>query len=88
MALEELDRNGIATAVASMGPFNDPSLRERPWQIRKWNEWATKLCLQHPGRFGLFASLPLSHVDLSVVEIGYAYDVLQCGRHRLDDQRR
>ena len=76
MALEELDRNGIATAVASMGPFNDPSLRERPWQIRKWNEWATKLCLQHPGRFGLFASLPLSHVDLSVVEIGYAYDVL------------
>jgi 6-methylsalicylate decarboxylase len=76
MALAELDQNGITAAIASMGPFRDPSLKERPWQIREWNEWAGKLCLDHPGRFGLFASLPVSHIDLAVVEIAHVYDVL------------
>ena len=33
--------------------------------------------MDHPGRFGLFASLPLPHVDLALAEIAYAYDVLR-----------
>ena len=49
---------------------------ERPRRVRDWNEWGTRTCLDHPGRFGLFASLPLPNVDLALAEIAYAYDVL------------
>ncbi len=76
MALDELDRSGIATAIASLGPVNDAGSPARPGRVRDANEWGTKVCRDHPGRFGLFASLPLPDVDLSLAEIAYAYDVL------------
>ena len=77
MALDELDRNGIATAIASLGPVNDAGSPARPGRVRDANEWGTTVRLDHPGRFGLFASLPLPDVDRSLAEIAHAYDVLE-----------
>jgi predicted TIM-barrel fold metal-dependent hydrolase len=69
MALDELDRNGIA----SLGPVNGSNSDEHRGQARDWNEWGTRICLQHPGRFGLFATLPLLDPDLALSEIAHAY---------------
>ena len=76
MALDELDRSGIATAIASLGPVNDVGSAARPGRIRNDNEWAAQVVKDHPGRFGLFASIPLPDVDLALAEIDYVYDVL------------
>jgi predicted TIM-barrel fold metal-dependent hydrolase len=76
MAIEEMDRNFISTAIASLGPVNDAGSKERPRRVRDWNEWGIRTCLDHPGRFGLFASIPVPDIDLALVEITYAYDVL------------
>lgn len=77
MALDQMDQNGIATAIASLGPVNDWASADRPARVRAWNEWGMKACLDHPGRFGLFASLPLPLIDLALAEIAYAFDVLR-----------
>jgi predicted TIM-barrel fold metal-dependent hydrolase len=70
-AIEELDRNGIATGIASSGS----SLPHD--KARAFNEFGAKLGHDHPGRFGLFATLPLPDIDASLKEIEYALDVLK-----------
>ena len=77
MALDAMDASGIAAAVASLGPVNDVGSDGRNARIRASNEWGARACGDHPGRFGLFASLPLPDVDLALAEIAYAYDVLR-----------
>ena len=78
MAVDELDRNGIGSAIASLGPVNDVGSAARPGRIRGANEWAAQVARDHPGRFGVFASIPLPDVDLALAEIDHAYDVLGC----------
>ncbi len=70
-ALEALDRNGIATGMASSGSTLPPD------GARIFNEFGTRIGRDHPGRFGLFAALPLPNVDASLKEIEYALDVLK-----------
>ena len=77
MALDAMDASEIAVAVASLGPVNDVGSGGRHARIRTSNEWGARACGDHPGRFGLFASLPLPDVDLALAEIAYAYDVLR-----------
>lgn len=74
-ALDGMDRSGIATAVASLGPIPDPGA-DRAARVRGWNEWAATICRDHPGRFGLFALLPMADPDAAVAEVAHAYDVL------------
>ena len=78
-AVEELDRNGIATAISSIIAggvwFGDVPLGRR--LAREWNEDATQLGRDHPGRFGVFATLPLPDTDGSLKEIEYAVDTLK-----------
>ena len=76
LALEELDRNHISTAIGYAGPLFPDGVQAGRKLARDTNEWSTQLCCDHPGRFGLFASLPLSDVDGSLAEIAYALDVL------------
>jgi 6-methylsalicylate decarboxylase len=71
-ALEQLDRFGIDIAYASLGV---PGARD-PLLARGCNEYAADLRRDYPGRFGVFASLPLPDIDASLTELEYACDQL------------
>lgn len=77
--LEDMDKAGISTAFTSIiGPgiwFGNINDTRR--LARECNDYAAKLMADYPGRFGLFASLPLPDIDGSLKEIEYAYDTLK-----------
>lgn len=78
-AVEELDRDGVATAYASLTVaghrFADPAVARR--LARRCNEYMAQLRVEYPGRFGFFALLPMPDVEGSLAEIAYAYDQLR-----------
>jgi predicted TIM-barrel fold metal-dependent hydrolase len=43
---------------------------------RYCNDYAAQMARDYPGRFGMFATVPLPHVDETLKEIAYAYDTL------------
>src|ERR1700740_2871335 len=69
--LEDMDRAGIATAFTSIiGPgiwFGNVQDTRR--LARECNEFGAKLMSEYPGRFGLFATLPLPDIEGSLKEI-------------------
>ena len=71
-ALEQLDRFGIDTAYTSLGVPGAPA----PLLARGCNEYAAELVRDHPGRFGMFATLPLPNIEPSLTELDYAFDQL------------
>ncbi len=78
-ALDEMDRNGVATGVLSISTpgvwFGDPGEARR--MARLCNEFAARMIADHPGRFGLFAAMPMPDVDGTLVEIAHALDTLK-----------
>ena len=80
-SLDDMDKAGIATAIASPTTpqvnflANDKDAAARI--ARELNEYTKKLMSDHPGRFGLFAMLPLPHIDASLAEIAYSFDTLK-----------
>ena len=76
-AVEELERNDVTTAIGYAGPIYERDARLARREARETNEWSTTLCRTYPGRFGLFASLPMNDVEGSLHEIAYALDVLE-----------
>jgi len=78
-SIEAMDRNGIATAVTSVSApglwFGDSEKTRQ--MCRMCNEYAGEIRAEHPGRFGVFAALPLPDVDASLAEIDWALDRLK-----------
>jgi 6-methylsalicylate decarboxylase len=76
--LELMDRTGISTAVLSVSSpgthFGDDEAARK--LAREVNDAGAGIVRDHPGRFGLFASLPLPDTDGALAEIGYVFDVL------------
>ena len=76
-SLEEMDRNGVATAIGYLGFVDVADFNEGRRMARSWNEYGAGLQRQWPQRFGLFAALPMMDVDGSLQEMAYALDVLK-----------
>jgi 6-methylsalicylate decarboxylase len=79
-SLEDMDRAGVATAILSLP--HPPSI----WpadvdkgraMAREWNEFMTHMGRDHPGRFGVFATLPILDIEGSLREIEYSLDTLK-----------
>lgn len=72
-----MDRLGIATSMLSISSPGIHLGDEAGDLARAVNEAGRRAVVDHPGRFGLFASLPLPDVDAAVAEIAHCCDQLQ-----------
>jgi 6-methylsalicylate decarboxylase len=77
-ALAMMDTHEIATGVLSLSTpgshLGDDA--EGRQLARAVNEENAELVKDHPGRFGMFATVPLPDIDGALETIGYAYDEL------------
>jgi predicted TIM-barrel fold metal-dependent hydrolase len=78
-SLADMDRAGVATALTSI---TTPALRflDEPGArkvARECNEYSAKLAADSKGRFGMFAAMPMPHVEATLHEIAYALDSLK-----------
>ena len=64
-SIDDMDKGGVAASVVSItNPglwFGDNGFTNR--LARECNEYAAKLVMQYPNRFGFFAAMPLPDVD-------------------------
>lgn len=80
-SIEEMDRGGTRTALVSTGQFiwrlgNEAREKLLIEGARDANEFGAGMVSDYPGRFGLWASLPLPEIDRTLSEIEYALDTL------------
>jgi 6-methylsalicylate decarboxylase len=78
-SIEDMDRAGVAGSITSI---THPGLwygdiEETRRLARECNDYAAKLATDYPGRFGIFASIPLPDIEGSLREIEYAFDTLK-----------
>ncbi|HEX7134735.1 MAG TPA: amidohydrolase family protein [Iamia sp.] len=71
-----MDRLGIATSMLSISSPGVALGDEGAELARMVNEEGRRAVVDHPGRFGLFASLPLPDVDAALAEIAHCCDHL------------
>ncbi|WP_237179919.1 amidohydrolase family protein [Rhodoplanes sp. Z2-YC6860] len=80
-AIENMDKNGIRTAVISLastpGLWFDTGADEAAKIVRVCQDFAAEMRRDHPGRFGIFAPLSMMNVDVTLKEIEYAFDTLK-----------
>jgi predicted TIM-barrel fold metal-dependent hydrolase len=73
-----MDEEGVALAVLSCpNAWFNPEKDKAPYLSRDANEFMAKMRQTYPGRFGVFAHLPLPHIDACLREIEYAFDTLK-----------
>lgn len=77
-SLERMDQLGVEKAFTSISTpgvtLGDVAAARR--LARECNEYAANMARTYPGRFGSFASLPLTDVPGSLTELAYAFDEL------------
>jgi predicted TIM-barrel fold metal-dependent hydrolase len=79
LALEQMDRAGVASAITSItspGIWFDDGEKARV-TARECNEFGAQMMRDFPGRFGMFAAIPVPDTEGSLKEIAYALDVLK-----------
>ena len=78
-SLEDMDKAGVATSITSITTpgvwIGDHTQGRRV--ARECNDFAARLVVDYPGRFGMFAALPLPDVEGSLREIEHGLDVLK-----------
>ena len=78
-SLEDMDKGAVATAMLSISEpsvnFGDDAAARA--LARETNEYGARLIADHPGRFGMYATVPLPDVEGSLREIAYALDTLR-----------
>jgi predicted TIM-barrel fold metal-dependent hydrolase len=78
-SIEDMERAGVATAITSVTTpgvwIGDDAQGRR--LARESNEYAARLAADYPGRFGIFAAVPLPAIDASIAEMEYALDRLK-----------
>lgn len=80
-SIDEMDRNGVRTAILSMATppmawFRLPNDESRSF-VRAINDYGARMVADYPGRFGLFAFLSMVDVEGTLREIEYAFDTLK-----------
>jgi 6-methylsalicylate decarboxylase len=79
--VEELDKNGVQSAVLSMastpGLWFDLDAPNASKMARSCNEYGAEMVRDYKGRFGLFATLSMLDIDTTLKEIEYAFDTLK-----------
>ena len=77
--LMDMERNGVAAVMCSIAPQADPfsDVSKAVGLTRECNEYFARVVTDHPGRFGLFAAVPLPNVDAALREIDYALGTLK-----------
>jgi len=80
-AVEDMDKAGVRTGILSLastpGVWFDQPAPEVAKMARLCNDFGAQMVRDHPGRFGLFATLPMIDVDSSLKEIDYALGTLK-----------
>src|SRR3954466_14543169 len=78
LALEDMDKGGTQTAITCI--YAGGALAGHPNArgiARDCNEFAAQMHRDRPGRFGMFATLPMPDVEESLEEIAYSFDTLK-----------
>jgi predicted TIM-barrel fold metal-dependent hydrolase len=80
-SIAEMDKGGVRTSMLSLastpGVWFDAGTEQAARMARSCNEYGAGMVRDFPGRFGLFATLPMVDVDASLKEIAYAFDTLK-----------
>ena len=79
-SIDDMDKGGVATAMLSaVHAAGDGRSAAKPRSVShaRTTSTANKLVMDHPGRFSVFAMLPLPHIDESLKEIAYSLDTLK-----------
>ena len=80
-AIENMDKNGVRTAVISLastpGLWFDAGADESVKIVRECHDFAAKMRGDYPGRIGIFAPLSMMNIDATLKEIDYAFGTIK-----------